>query len=55
VAIHYRLHDIDGQWKVYDVEIDDVSIVKNFQAQFQRVIARTSLKELLQKIKNVDS
>jgi phospholipid transport system substrate-binding protein len=55
VAIHYLLHDIEGQWKVYDVEIGNVSIVKNFQAQFERVIARTSLKELLQKIKNVDS
>jgi phospholipid transport system substrate-binding protein len=55
VAIHYHLHDIDGQWKVYDVEIDNVSIVRNFQAQFQRVIAKTSVKELLRKIKQVDS
>jgi phospholipid transport system substrate-binding protein len=55
VAIHYHLHDIDGEWKVYDVEIDDVSIVKNFQAQFRRVIARSSVKELLQKIKEGSS
>jgi phospholipid transport system substrate-binding protein len=55
LAIDYRLHDIDGDWKVYDVVIADVSIVKNFQAQFDRVIARTSVKELLQRIKQSDS
>jgi phospholipid transport system substrate-binding protein len=55
VAINYRLHDVAGQWKVYDVVIGNVSIVKNFQAQFDRVIAKTSLKELLQKIKQIDS
>jgi phospholipid transport system substrate-binding protein len=49
------LHDIEGQWKVYDVVIGNVSIVKNFQAQFERVIAKTSLKELLQRIKQTDS
>jgi phospholipid transport system substrate-binding protein len=55
VAINYRLHDIEGQWKVFDVIIGNVSIVKNFQAQFERVIAKSSLKELLQKIKQTDS
>jgi phospholipid transport system substrate-binding protein len=55
VAINYRLHDIEGQWRVYDVVIGNVSIVKNFQAQFERVIAKTSLKELLQRIKQIDS
>jgi phospholipid transport system substrate-binding protein len=53
--IDYRLHDIEGQWKVYDVVIGNVSIVKNFQAQFERVITKTSLKELLQRIKQTDS
>ncbi len=55
LRIHYQLHDIEGQWKVYDVVIGDVSLVKNFRAQFDRVIARSSVRELLQRIKQVDS
>jgi phospholipid transport system substrate-binding protein len=55
VPIDYRLHNIEGQWKVYDVVIGNVSIVKNLQAQFERVIAQTSLKELLQRLKRIDS
>ena len=41
--------------KVYDVVIDSISIVNNYRAQFERVIAKTSLKELLQKIKQQGS
>jgi len=51
IAIDYRLHGFDGQWKVYDMVIENVSIVNNYRAQFDRVIAKTSIKELLQKIK----
>jgi phospholipid transport system substrate-binding protein len=55
VLVDYQLHDINGQWKVYDVVIDSISIVNNYRAQFERVIAKSSLKELLQKIKQQDS
>ena len=54
-AIGYRLHAVDGQWKVYDVVIENVSIVNNYRAQFDRVIAKSSVQELLQKIKQQDS
>jgi len=46
---------VDGQWKVYDMVIDHVSIVSNYRAQFERVIAKSSVKELLQRIKQQDS
>ena len=50
VPIDYRLHDVSGQWKVWDVVIDHVSIVANYRAQFERVIAKSSVKELLKKL-----
>jgi phospholipid transport system substrate-binding protein len=55
LPIHYRMHVLDGQWKVYDMVIDNVSIVNNYRAQFDRVIARSSVRELLQKMKQVGS
>lgn len=51
LAIDYRLHLVNGQWKVYDMVIDQVSIVNNYRAQFDRVIAKSSVQDLLQKIK----
>ncbi len=53
LLMEYRLHDIGGQWKVYDVVINHVSLVNNYRAQFNRVIAQSSVKELLQKLKDV--
>ena len=55
LAIDYHLHAIDGQWKVYDMVIDHISIVNNYRAQFDRVIAKSSVKELLQRMKQQDS
>jgi phospholipid transport system substrate-binding protein len=52
LPIHYWLHNVNGQWKVYDIVIDDVGTVKNVRAQFDRVIAKSSLQELLQKVKD---
>jgi phospholipid transport system substrate-binding protein len=55
LPIDYLLHAIDGQWKVYDMVIDNVSVVNNYRAQFDRVIARSSVKDLLQKMKQQPS
>ena len=55
LPIDYQLHDVGGQWKVYDVVIDQVSIVSNYRAQFDRILAKSSVQELLQKIKQQGS
>ena len=34
----YLLRDIDGDWKIYDVTVDAISIVANYRNQFNRVI-----------------
>jgi phospholipid transport system substrate-binding protein len=53
--IDYRMHDVNGEWMVYDVSIDDVSMVNNYRAQFARVIAKSSVQDLLRMMKNQDS
>jgi phospholipid transport system substrate-binding protein len=52
LPIDYWLHNVNGQWKVYNMVIDHVDIVKNVRAQFDRVIAKSSLQDLLQKMKD---
>jgi phospholipid transport system substrate-binding protein len=53
--IDYRLHDVDGQWMVYDVVVDKVGIVNNYRSQFERVIAKSSVLELLRRMKDQHS
>jgi len=50
-AIDYKLHQADGGWKVYDVVLENVSLVNNYRSQFNRVIAKTSYEDLLSKMK----
>lgn len=52
LPIDYWLHNVNGQWKVYNIVIDRVDNVKNIRAQFDRVLAKSSLDDLLQRVKN---
>ncbi len=50
-SINYRLHNVNGDWKVYDVIVEDISLVNNYRSQFNHVLARSSFEELVKKMK----
>lgn len=50
-SIYYRLLKSANAWKVYDVVIDGVSLVKNFRSQFGRIIEAESAEGLLEKLR----
>src|SRR5881409_1493143 len=52
VAITYRLRDVGGTWLVYDVVIDRVSLVRNYGAQFSRILATSSFADLVQDLES---
>ena len=50
-AIDYRLNIEGREWKVYDVIIENVSVVNNYRSQFSRILGRSSFADLLQIIR----
>jgi len=50
-SFDYRLHLVGNEWKVYDVVIENVSIVNNFRSQFARVINRSSYDGLIRALR----
>ena len=50
-SVVYRLHKVDGKWKIYDVIAENISLVNNYRSQFNRVIAKSSFDELLKTMK----
>ena len=50
-SVVYRLHQVDGKWRIYDVIAENISLVNNYRAQFNRVIAKSSFEELLRVMK----
>jgi phospholipid transport system substrate-binding protein len=51
IPVDYSLTLVQEQWLMDDVTIDGVSIVRNYQRSFTRVIQRESYKSLLQKMR----
>lgn len=52
ISVLYLFHKKQGSWLVCDVAIEGVSIAKNYRAQFNEIIANSSFKELLVKLKS---
>ena len=51
-SLDYHLLRVDGQWLIYDVVIENVSLVRNYRNQFNRIITRSSYADLIQSIKS---
>jgi phospholipid transport system substrate-binding protein len=50
--IIYDLHQVDGKWMVWDVTTDEVSLVRNYKGQFNRIITEQGgFDELMRKMK----
>lgn len=52
--VTYRLHHIDGEWKVYDVVIEGVSIVTTYRSTFRSKLERQSIEELIQELSELN-
>ena len=50
IPINYRLHLVGGEWKIYDVLIENISLVNNYRSQFHRILSSASFDELLKKL-----
>lgn len=53
-SVNYRLHRIEGEWKIYDVIVEDISIVVNYRSQFNRILSKGSFEELLLQLRQKD-
>ncbi len=51
-SLNYRAHFVGGEWRVYDVVVENISMVNNYRSQFNRVIANSSFEELVRRLKD---
>jgi phospholipid transport system substrate-binding protein len=51
IPIYYRAMNENGQWKVYDVVIEGVSLISNYRSQFREILINHSPQELLDTLK----
>jgi phospholipid transport system substrate-binding protein len=51
MALDYRLHRAEGQWKVYDVVIDGVSFVSTYRRELNHLLQLTSWDDLMDRLR----
>jgi phospholipid transport system substrate-binding protein len=49
-SVNYRLRRVGERWLVYDLVIENVSMVRNYRSQFSRIINKSSYEGLVQAI-----
>lgn len=47
LEIIYELHKISNTWMIYNVVFDQVNLVKNYQSQFNQIIAKSKFEGLM--------
>ena len=48
IPIYYRMILKDGKWKVYDVVVENVSLVQNYRTQFNDILTKNTPEQLLE-------
>jgi len=49
-SILYKLYKSDEAWKVYDLEIQGVSIIRSYRSQFYEILQKGTIDDLLKKL-----
>jgi phospholipid transport system substrate-binding protein len=51
LPVVYRLHNKTGDWKVFDVSVDGVSLVKTYKSSFAQIISEGGIAQLIENLK----
>lgn len=53
IPIDFRVRKTDSDWKIYDITVENISVVSNFRAQFAQEIKTNGLDSLITKLENL--
>lgn len=52
VPVNYRAHLVDGKWKMYDIIVDNISLVTNYRGSFSSEIRKNGLDALIERLES---
>ena len=53
VAITYKLRKVEKCWKIYDVELQGVSVLLTYRSQFDEILSHGTVKDLLSRLEKL--
>jgi phospholipid transport system substrate-binding protein len=51
----YKLYSSNNSWKIYDIEIEGVSIIRSYRSQFNEILLKGTIDDLLKKMEKPDT
>jgi phospholipid transport system substrate-binding protein len=51
IPVDYKMKLINGHWKIYDVVVEGVSLVKNYRTQFNTILKKETPAQLIERLK----
>ena len=55
ISMIYKLYKSKNNWKIYDIEIEGVSIISTYRSQFDQVLLSGSMDDLLMKLEQPEN
>jgi phospholipid transport system substrate-binding protein len=55
VSVLYKFYPDGAQWKVYDVEINGVSLIRSYRSQFTEILANGTVRDLFEELEEPGS
>src|SRR5437762_5732328 len=52
VLVQARMHKRAERWLIYDIAIENISLISNYRAQFDRIIRTSSYGDLVKRLRN---
>ena len=52
IPLNYELYKKDNDWKVYDISVDNISLVTNYRSSFAREIKANGIDGLIKTLQN---
>lgn len=50
--VDFSVHKVDGNWKIYDITIDNLSLALNFRSQIDSSVQREGLNKVIHKLEH---
>lgn len=50
ISILYKFYESENSWKIYDLEIQGVSLIRSYQSQFHQILQTETFEDLLAKM-----
>jgi len=55
ISMLYKFHKSKHGWMIYDIEVQGVSIISTYRSQFDQVLSKGTIDELLLKLENPEN